>query len=92
MKFSSLSLLALSASVITARFIEDHETDQVVLYPESNEELFLVELAGGEQRWITEDEKWELRRVSLSICDSILHRTNKPSQEWPELYGHHGAP
>jgi hypothetical protein len=24
---------------------------------------FLVELEGGEQRWIHEDEKWELRKV-----------------------------
>lgn len=27
-------------------------------------ESFLIELAPGETRWITEDEKWELRRVS----------------------------
>lgn len=27
-------------------------------------EQYLIELAPGEQRWVTEDEKWELRRVS----------------------------
>lgn len=27
-------------------------------------ELFLLELSPGETKWATEDEKWELRRVS----------------------------
>jgi len=26
-------------------------------------ETFLIELSPGETRWVTEDEKWELRRV-----------------------------
>ena len=30
-------------------------------------ELFLLELSPGETRWATEDEKWELRRVSSMI-------------------------
>lgn len=28
---------------------------------------YLVELGPGETRWIREDEKWELRRVRLSL-------------------------
>jgi bacterial leucyl aminopeptidase len=64
MKLTNLSLLALSASLLNARFIELHETDQVVLDANpSDSELFLVELAPGETQWITEEEKWELRRV-----------------------------
>lgn len=59
------SLLALSALVAHGRFVEQHETDQVILDPLSLEqETFLVELSPGETRWVTEEEKWELRRVS----------------------------
>lgn len=31
-------------------------------------EQFLLELAPGETKWATEDEKWELRRVSSAAC------------------------
>jgi leucyl aminopeptidase len=63
MKLTNLSALALSASLINARFIELHETDQVVLNDNAPEQLFLVELAPGKTQWVTEDGKWELRRV-----------------------------
>jgi leucyl aminopeptidase len=66
MKIQSLSALALSATLVSARFVEQHEKDQVVInaggIPDS--EQYLIELAPGETRWVTEDEKWELRRVS----------------------------
>jgi hypothetical protein len=32
--------------------------------PSKTNEKFLVELSPGETRWITEDDKWALRRVS----------------------------
>ncbi|KAH7053251.1 hypothetical protein B0J12DRAFT_50358 [Macrophomina phaseolina] len=32
-------------------------------------ESFLIELAPGETRWITEDEKWELRRQGINFFD-----------------------
>jgi leucyl aminopeptidase len=31
--------------------------------PPVTNEKFLIELAPGETKWITEDEKWQLRRV-----------------------------
>lgn len=65
MKVSRVSTLAACVSAVTARFIETHEVDSVELYP--SEEKFLIELAPGETRWVTEDEKWELRRVSPRI-------------------------
>lgn len=64
MKLSNLSVMALSVAAVNARFVELQETSQVVLNP-SEPELFLVELAPGKTQWVTEDEKWELRRVSL---------------------------
>ena len=64
MKISGLSLLALSASVISARFVEPHEKDQVVINAEeADAQLYLIELAPGETKWVTEEDKWELRRV-----------------------------
>ena len=64
MKISNLSLLALSASAISARFVESHEKDQVVINAQqADAELYLIELAPGETRWVTEEDKWELRRV-----------------------------
>jgi hypothetical protein len=64
MKFSTVSLLALSAAAVNARFIEPFEQDQIVIN-NVEAEKYLIELAPGETRWVTEDEKWELRRVRL---------------------------
>lgn len=63
MKFTTASVLALSATAINARFIEQHENDQAILQSADNEK-FLLELAPGKTQWATEEEKWELRRVS----------------------------
>ena len=64
MKLGSLSVLALSAVLISARFVEHHEKDQVVINA-IEEEQYLIELAPGQTRWVTEEDKWELRRVSV---------------------------
>lgn len=76
MRLSTSSLVALLAPAITARFIERTEGNNVQLYPqgvyEESTEKFLVELAPGDTRWITEEEKWELRRVRLCV-PSPLH-------------------
>lgn len=70
MKISNLSVLALSASVISARFIEPHEKDQVVINAqEADNELYLIELAPGKTQWVTEEEKWELRRNGQNFMD-----------------------
>lgn len=70
MKASLLSSLLLPAAA-SARFIEANEVDRILPYidalldnvPASSTEKFLVELSPGETRYVTEDEKWELRRV-----------------------------
>jgi leucyl aminopeptidase len=61
MKFSKASLLATCVPAVAARFIEKVEADNIVLRPD---ETFLVETAPGKTQWVTEDEKWEMRRVS----------------------------
>lgn len=69
MKLATASLLALSAAAVNARFIEKHETDQIVLNSFSEPEKYLLELAPGKTQWATEEEKWELRRVNLRVCE-----------------------
>ncbi|KAJ8060376.1 hypothetical protein OCU04_010705 [Sclerotinia nivalis] len=70
MKFANLSLLALSASLASARFVEQHETDQVILNSNAvNDERYLIETAPGKQQWVTEEEKWELRRNGQNFMD-----------------------
>jgi leucyl aminopeptidase len=64
MKLSTVSLFAFSAAAVNARFIEEHETNQVVLNTHAEDKQYLIELAPGKTQWVTEEEKWELRRVS----------------------------
>ncbi|TVY25315.1 Leucine aminopeptidase [Lachnellula hyalina] len=70
MKLTLLSALALTAAVTNARFVEQHETDQVVLNIESaDNDQYLVELAPGKTQWVTEEGKWELRRNGQNFID-----------------------
>jgi leucyl aminopeptidase len=71
MKLSTASLLVLSAAAVNARFVEQHEKDQVVIngYTTDNEK-YLLELAPGQTQWATEEEKWELRRVRIFYSHS----------------------
>lgn len=68
MKLSTVSLLALSAAAVNARFVEQHETNQIVL-ADVEEQLYLIELAPGKTQWVTEEEKWELRRNGQNFMD-----------------------
>jgi len=71
MKFSQASILALLLPAASARFVEESESDRVILFPEGMPVLpkditkYHIELAPGDQRWVTEDQKWELRRVRV---------------------------
>jgi leucyl aminopeptidase len=75
MKSSLLALLLPAAA--SARFIEANEVNQVIPYPdgvaEEALEKFLVELSPGETRWITEEQKWELRRAGQEFMDITEH-------------------
>lgn len=66
MKLTHLSLLALAGSLASSRFVELSEVSQVSLNGES-EEQYLIELAPGKTQWVTEEEKWELRRVCILL-------------------------
>ncbi|TQW00821.1 hypothetical protein V2A60_001861 [Cordyceps javanica] len=68
MKFSTASLLAACVPAVAARYVEKQSTadDHVVLYPNQK---FLIETAPGKQQWVTEEDKWELRRNGQNFMD-----------------------
>ncbi|CAG7564074.1 unnamed protein product [Fusarium equiseti] len=66
MKFSQASLLAACLPAVSARFIEINEANNVVLEPE---ELYLIETAPGKTQWVTEEDKWEMRRNGQNFMD-----------------------
>merc|ERR1712225_132392 len=90
MKLTNVSLLVLSAAAVNARFVEKHETDQVVINA-VEDERFLIELSPGKTSWVTEEEKWELRRNGQNFMDitttqdlgSNLKSTTKKTPTFP---------
>ncbi|KAK3352581.1 hypothetical protein B0T25DRAFT_590446 [Lasiosphaeria hispida] len=75
MKLSNTSLLALLLPVASARFVEPGESNRATLFPDGLPEAvkdtttYHIELAPGKTRWVTEDEKWELRRKGQRFFD-----------------------
>lgn len=59
----------LATLAATALTLSIPESDQLVLSNGADVERFLIELNPGERRWITEDEKWELRRAGTNFID-----------------------
>ncbi len=78
MKVSNASLLALLLPAVSARFVEAGEPDAAVLYPDGlpkvpkDTQKYHIELSPGKTKWITEDEKWELRRVRPPPASPLL--------------------
>lgn len=60
--FSVLTLAVASAAALSIG--SRPQADQNVL---GEPEQFLIELSPGETRWISEDEKWELKKVFRPI-------------------------
>ncbi|KAI9799363.1 MAG: Leucine aminopeptidase 1 [Piccolia ochrophora] len=73
---SSLSLLAFSATVNASVFppqqpLAGSKGDQTVVdgsIPE-HADRYLIELSPDERRWVTENQKWELRREGINFMD-----------------------
>ncbi|KAI1106633.1 Zn-dependent exopeptidase [Jackrogersella minutella] len=95
MKASILALLLPAAA--SARFIEANEVNRFLPYTDAlveeveSTERFLIELSPGKTAWVTEDEKWELRRGGLNFMDitenselGALHTTSKTNPVFPE--------
>ena len=58
------SLLAVASTATTLRPNLDVSDKQQPIKDSTAEDLFLVELEPGRTEWITEERKWELKRVS----------------------------
>jgi len=95
MKVSNASLLALLLPAVSARFVEHSEPDRTILFPDGMPDIpkdttkYHIELAPGDTRWVTEEEKWELRRVCipLQIYRCFLS-INRSFAERPTLLRH----
>lgn len=62
--------LALLLPAAAARFVDSHNGENIQLHPEiAAVEQFLIELGPGETRWVTEEEKWELKRNGERFMD-----------------------
>jgi leucyl aminopeptidase len=59
----SLSAVALVAAVATPKDLQVVLQNPQVTIDELDQ--YLIELSPGETRWVTEDEKWALRRVCV---------------------------
>ncbi|KAI9880576.1 MAG: Leucine aminopeptidase 1 [Pleopsidium flavum] len=54
---------------VTATALSILRPDQAVLGDAASSEKYLIELSPGDTRWVTEDEKWALRRDGLNFMD-----------------------
>jgi bacterial leucyl aminopeptidase len=64
--------LVLVASAVTALSLPQNQQTALKDQVAGPEESFLVELQPGETRWVTENEKWVLRRVRREEkCSSL---------------------
>jgi leucyl aminopeptidase len=61
----SLSAVALAAALATPKEPQVVFQNPQVTIDEPDE--YLIELSPGETRWVTEDEKWALRRVCTHL-------------------------
>ncbi|KAL8951365.1 MAG: hypothetical protein Q9222_002666 [Ikaeria aurantiellina] len=61
--------LILAALAATATSLSVGGKKQEVLGPNTENEVRLIELGPGETRWVTDDEKWALRRADVNFMD-----------------------
>ncbi|KAK5938890.1 Leucine aminopeptidase 1 [Knufia obscura] len=66
--FTSLLTAATAASALSAAVLQDPSRNQDVLAPADSEQ-YLLEIEPGNTVWVTEDEKWELRRNGVNFMD-----------------------
>jgi leucyl aminopeptidase len=71
----SLSAVALAAAVATPKDPQVVLQNPQVTIDEPDQ--YLIELSPGETRWVTEDEKWALRRVCQLPSSYDVPRINR---------------
>ncbi|KKY26254.1 putative leucyl aminopeptidase [Phaeomoniella chlamydospora] len=79
----SLTLLALAATTASSLSISVPWRQSAPLQQQpitdSDAEKFLIEVSPGETRWVTEDEKWALRREGLNFMDITETQSTYPA-------------
>ncbi|KAL7774277.1 hypothetical protein CFE70_005189 [Pyrenophora teres f. teres 0-1] len=93
MKSAALLLPLYAAAFAAAAFHHEHAQaviqEQQLTIVEPDE--YLIELSPGETRWVTENEKWELRKKNINFFDithnaelgTLKRRINAASVEYP---------
>lgn len=73
MKFNSLLALTASAPLLASAIYIPAASEQAVLGSQQAPavEKFLVEFDAERREWITEDDKWKLRRQGINFMVSI---------------------
>ena len=81
------SLLLIFVSFIVATPLSFSNPNQAPLRNKQVAPKYLIELAPDTTRWVTEDEKWALRRVGLmalvpSSCANAYEHNRKAVTSW----------
>lgn len=101
MKFQSLLALGVSAPLLaSALYIPTPEQSVLHSQQAAASEQYLVEFGPGRTEWVTEDDKWELRRRGINfmvvifeirlgnifdLCRNRISPKHKPSAPDPSI-------
>lgn len=80
----ALNFIALCCATFAVALPSTPAEQAPLLAETPNSDKYLIELSPGETRWITEDEKWALKRQGLNFMDitytqdlgTLLHKTS----------------
>ncbi|KAI5284206.1 Leucine aminopeptidase 1, partial [Ascosphaera aggregata] len=67
-RIPNMKLLSVLTVVASATAVAIPPSEQVPLQ-NGQEEIFLIESAPGQRQWVTEDQKWQLRREGVNFLD-----------------------
>jgi len=74
MRYLSTLVGGLAATAVATPLLVT-DAQQAIAAPVTAPEQYLIELAPGETLWVTEDEKWALRRKGHNFMDITEHQT-----------------
>ncbi|MCJ1314852.1 Leucine aminopeptidase 1 [Xylographa vitiligo] len=69
MKYTTLLAASLATSATALSILRPEQQQAVFGSADANEEKYLIEFGPGDTRWVTEDDKWVLKREGLQFMD-----------------------
>ncbi|MCJ1415883.1 Leucine aminopeptidase 1 [Xylographa parallela] len=69
MKYTTLLAASLATSATALTILRPEQQQAVFGTAAANEEKYLIEFGPGDTRWVTEDDKWVLKREGLKFMD-----------------------